>query len=205
MLTPVDLPSLKSIRNRWAVAAAVYALNCSDSDIRVRSEGSTWHYDDHGGNWATLTRLEGDNAVFVGNAQEHSTEVPDSLLVEGLPDWAKAGLPDSPYPGIRFLYAYMEYRWWRSPYDTEDEFSHLRCPGVGDMELKSYISDHVGNGFAEELADEDDETDYYHVDAKALNAAIESGPSLTRDQLLALVRFPQMDLDRGIAAAAAFA
>ncbi|MGO2659706.1 hypothetical protein [Mycetocola reblochoni] len=204
MLLPVDLPSLDSIRHRWAITAAVYALDSLDIDNRVRAEGPLWLYDDHGGSWATLIRVPSGDAVLVGNDRDHSTPVELPVLLEGMPGWVGDALRAQGLSQLGFVYAHIDGRWWLAPYSTEDGFSRLRVPAVGDAELSDYISDHVGIGFADEYADEDDTTDYGAVDPAALAAAVEAGPGVTREQLLALVRFPQLDLDRGVAAAARF-
>lgn len=204
MLLPVDLPSLDAMRHRWAITAAVYALDSPDTDIRVKADGPLWLYDDHGGSWATLIRVSSGDAVLAGNDRDHSTLVERSELLEGMPDWVGDALRSHGTAGIGFVYAHIDGGWWRAPYGTDDGFIRLRLPAAGDAELTDYIADYVGTGFADEYAADDDTTDYGAVDQTALAAAVEAGPGVTREQLLALVRFPELDLGRGLDAAARF-
>ncbi|KAB1654090.1 hypothetical protein F8O01_14350 [Pseudoclavibacter chungangensis] len=204
MLLPVDLPSLDAMRHRWAITAAVYALDSSDTDIRVKADGPLWLYDDHGGSWATLIPLASGEAVLAGNDRDHSTLVELSELLEGMPDWVGDALRGHGPAGFGFVYAHVDGGWWRAPYGTNDGFTRLRLPAAGDAELAEYIAGYVGDGFSADYADEDDLTDYRDVDPTALAAAVEAGPGVTREQLLALVRFPELDLGRGLAAAARF-
>ncbi|MFB7937985.1 hypothetical protein [Streptomyces sp. NPDC056049] len=207
----IDLPPPDVLRHHWAVAAAVYAVGFEDA--KVGADGHRWVYGDGGGSWVVLTRLDGDRAVLVGNDRTYSETyfrfgaqngLGEVDLLAGLPAWAASGIPSDLVGPVGFVYAYTDGCWWRASYDAADGFARLAPPMLGDNQLLGFVVSYVADSYAWEYADEDDDTDYAKVDSKALAAAVAAGPDLTRDQLRALVPFPALDLDRGIAAAAAF-
>ena len=83
-----DLPGPRVLWARWAALAAALTAVGHDDVWTVGPAGA--HHDDHGGNWAHLTLVEGGRAVLYGYDHEYSDTVtadPPIDLLAGGPDW----------------------------------------------------------------------------------------------------------------------
>ncbi|PRY38813.1 proteophosphoglycan 5 [Umezawaea tangerina] len=149
-LVAVELPAPREMRGRWAAHSAVLgALGFGDGS---NAEGGRWYYDDGGGNWAELHRLDGGRAVLIGHDHEMSETYynlaaeyfgePETDLLAGAPDWWGGPVRATEGPGqwIGFVYGYEDGGWRRVPYDLPDGFSSVDPPFASDERCHELIA-----------------------------------------------------------------
>jgi hypothetical protein len=134
----LDLPSPDQLRGRWAAFAAICASRgWGDSAFATREDGAVrWHYDDGGGNWGDLVRLDGGRAVLLGNDHEYSETYfreaaeffgeEETDLLAGAPAWWEAPVVAAMAreQWVGFAYGY-DGTWTRAEYDGDDGFESL--------------------------------------------------------------------------------
>ncbi|MCS7483296.1 proteophosphoglycan 5 [Umezawaea endophytica] len=196
-LVPVDLPSPLEMRARWAAHSAVMAaLGYGDS---ANADRGPWYYDDGGGNWAELHRLDGDRAVLLGHDHEYSDTYynlaaeyfgeDETDLLAGAPDWWGEPVRATEEPGrwIGFVYGYADGEWQRVPYDLHDGFTSVNPPLVSDERCRELIA-------AFTKRSEDD---------AAIGALIAADGAVTEEQVAAVVD-ESKDAAAGVVAARRF-
>ncbi|HEX6346848.1 proteophosphoglycan 5 [Umezawaea sp.] len=196
-LVPVDLPSPRDMRARWAAhSAVVAALGYGDSS---HADGGRWYYDDGGGNWVELHRLDGDRAVLLGHDHEYSDTYygqaaeyfgeDETDLLDGAPDWWGEPVRATEEPGrwIGFVYGYEDGGWQRADYDLADGFTSVAPPAVSDERCRALIAAFTGRP-------EDD---------AAVSGLIAAGAAATEEQVAGVVG-PSKDAAAGVVAARRF-
>jgi len=193
-LVPVDLPSPLEMRPRWAAHSAVLAaLGYGDSS---NADSGRWYYDDGGGNWVELHRLDGDRAVLLGHDHEYSETYynlsaeyfgeEETDLLDGAPDWWGAPVRATEGPGrwIGFVYGYADGKWQRVEYDLPDGFTSVAPPVVSQERCHELIA-----AFTEE--------------SPAIDVLIAAGGDVTEEQVAAVVGSSK-DAAAGVVAARKF-
>ena len=193
-LVPVDLPSPREMRGRWAAFSAVMAaLGYGDSS---NADRGPWYYDDGGGNWAELHRLDGDRAVLLGHDHEYSETYyhlaaeyfgeEDTDLLAGAPDWWGEPVRATEEPGrwIGFVYGYEDGKWQRVEYDLADGFESVDPPLVSDHRCHELIA-------------------AFTSESPAIDVLVAAGAEVTEEQVAAVVG-PSKDAAAGVVAARKF-
>ena len=202
-LVTLDRPRPDEMRGRWAAFAAVCAARgWSDS---CRAVGGVWHYDDGGGNFAELVRLDGGRAVLIGNDHEYSETYfataaeyfgeEETDLLAGAPDWwappARAAVDRGEWVG--FVYGLDGTTRQRAPYEKQDGFTAVALPAVDGGRCAELIEEYTQDAPGLDGP----------PDPAAVAALIAADGDITPD-LLARVVGTGWDLAAGTAAARAF-
>jgi hypothetical protein len=148
-LVPVDLPTPAAMRGRWAAFAAVVAAR-GWADM-CHADGSVWHFDDGGGNWAELHHAGGGRAVLVGHDHEYSDTYfgpaaayfgeEETDLLAGAPDWWAPPVRRlvAAEHWVGFVYGFDGTSWARAPYDAEDGFREVGLPARDDDRCRELV------------------------------------------------------------------
>jgi hypothetical protein len=160
-LVEVALPTPTAMRGRWAATAAVYAARgWGDSCF---ADAGVWHYDDGGGNWANLRRLDAGRAVLFGHDHEYSEtyfrdaaeylDEPETDLLAGAPSWWGQALEGYKAFGewIGFVYGYENGVWRRADYDLDDGFASVSLPVMDEAQCRGLIGE-LTDGLATDAA-----------------------------------------------------
>lgn len=196
----VDIPTPARMQGRWAALAAVAAVTLPGA---CHADGNRWHYDDSGGNWADLHLVDGElrgRAVLLGEDHEYSTTYygvndPDETdILVGAPAWwaepAQAWFAREVWLG--FIYGFYGATWHRGDYDEYDGFDSIGLPALSDGRTAERVA-----GLVEAVLKRPDPP------PAAVAALVAAGTAVTADQLRAVVG-PDVDVAKGVAAAAAF-
>ncbi|GAA1261716.1 proteophosphoglycan 5 [Saccharothrix xinjiangensis] len=193
----VQLPDPVWMRARWAAFAAVCAARgWGDS---CHAAGSTWHYDDGGGNWADLVHVGAGRAVLLGHDHEYSETYhnraaeyfgePETDLLAGAPDWWAPPVRAAEEAGlwVGFAYGFEDGAWRRADYDADDGFDSVNPPFADEARCRELI----------------DEFTRGHAGGAAVDALVAADADVT-EELVAAVVGPGLDARAGAAAARAF-
>ncbi|MBB5958110.1 hypothetical protein FHS29_004718 [Saccharothrix tamanrassetensis] len=204
-LVVVDLPEPAWMRGRWAAFAAVCAARgWADS---CHADGTVWHYDDGGGNWADLHHVGGGRAVLIGHDHEYSEtyystaaeyfEEPETDLLAGAPEWwappVRTALEQGSWVG--FVYGFEDGVWRRAPYDLDDGFDSVNLPAADDRRCRELITEFAQDapGLAGAAPDPD-----------AVGALIAADGDVTEEHVAAVVGATGWDAAAGATAARGF-
>jgi hypothetical protein len=191
------------MRGRWAAFAAICAAR-GWSDV-CHADGSRWHYDDAGGNWADLVHVGAGRVVLIGHDHEYSDtyyaqaaaffDEPETDLLAGAPEWwappvRAAATADS---WVGFAYGFDGAAWWRAEYEADDGFKGVALPAADDARYRELAVD-----FTDDAPERDGPPDVAALDALA---AADGDVSA---QLLRTIVGPVWDADAGAAAAQRF-
>lgn len=199
----LDLPTPARMRPRWAAFAAVLAARGWVDGCRA--DGDLWHYDDGGGNWCDLHRIDAERYVLVGNDHEYSEtyfraaaeffQEEETDLLAGAPDWWEppvvAGMAAMDWVG--FAYGFEAGTWRRAEYDRSDGFTSLNPP---------ILTDEGCRDLAVEFAKDAPGLDGADPDPRAFDAMLAADGRLTEGMVRYFV--PGWDAAAGVEAAAAF-
>lgn len=200
-LVEVELPDPLRLRGRWAAFAAVCAARGWGSNCHA--DGTVWHFDDGGGNWADLHHLGGGRAVLLGHDHEYSEtyyanaaeyfEEPETDLLAGAPDWWSPPVRVVVDQGlwVGFVYGFEGGRWQRAPYDLDDGFESVGLPALDDRSCREAITE-----FTQDAP--------VRPDAGAIDALIAADGDVTEAQMAAVVGATGWDVAAGVAAARKF-
>lgn len=205
-----SLPDLLTMRNRWALGAALSAALFgppNPDDTQAQAYG--WWYNDHGGSWAQTILLPGERALLVGMDRDKSATYNLGIdLSQGIPDWAAPFLPSAYGDGSRpwwgFAYVYDEGAWWHRDHGVPDGMDSDLLPAVSMRNMIDTAADFLSGAMDEHLG-EDDPREYAELDEAAVERAVALGPAVDRATLLDFLLFEELDFDAAITTAAAFA
>lgn len=149
----IELPDPMSMRGRWAAFAAVCAARgWGDS---CRADGTVWHFDDSGGNWADLHHVGDGRAVLIGNDHEYSQTYyaeaaeyfgeDETDLLAGAPDWWAPPVVQArrSEEWVGFVYGFDRNGWQRAPYDLEDGFGSVGMPAISLEDTRDSILEYA--------------------------------------------------------------
>ena len=204
-LVALDLPAPREMRGRWAAFAAVCAARGWGTGCHA--DGTVWHFDDGGGNWADLHHVGDGRAVLVGHDHEYSDtyfgaaaeyfQEPETDLLADAPGWwappAQAAMDRGLWVG--FVYGYEDGGWRRAEYELSDGFTSVGLPAVDDERCRELVVEFTKE--APGLAGG-------APDPRAVDALIAADAHVTEAHVRALIGPTGWDAAAGAAAAQAF-
>lgn len=198
---------------RWSALAAVLAAYGPRWAESVYSDGSTWHYDDGGGNWADIRFVGDERAVLLGHDHEYSETYfraaseyfgePEIDLLSGCPPWWAEAIGDylehidTHGMWIGFIYGYDGGTWTRADYDADDGFTSLNLPPLDDRLVLTQIFDQLTMSIGGRPASAD-------PDQRVLDQMLAECPDLSADTAQALLSGRGLDVDAALRAAHQF-
>ncbi|XNY99787.1 hypothetical protein ACL90Y_08450 [Micrococcus luteus] len=201
-----DLPPLKGLVDRWAVASAIRQAHLPGSPSGV--EGTQLLSDDGGGSWATLDVLDAGQAVLRAWDRDEfgaQTVPTGTQLAQQYPAWAHPYLPSSDDRTPTHLLAVWEDGQWHSAgHDalSRDSAQHV-LPMHAVEAMVALVADlveaYVGAG-----AGDVDEDALPPAEGEVAQACA-LGARLDATTLARLVRHPGLDAEAGVSEAQRFA
>jgi hypothetical protein len=193
------------MRGRWAAFAAICTARGWGRDCHA--DGTVWHFDDGGGNWADLHHVGDGRAVLVGHDHEYSDtyfaaaadyfQEPETDLLAGAPDWwappARAAMDRGLWVG--FVYGYEDGAWRRAEYEPSDGFESVGLPATDDARCRELVVEFTQE--APGLAGGE-------PDPRAVDALIAADARVTEAHVRAVIGPTGWDAAAGAAAAQAF-
>ncbi|MET3861641.1 hypothetical protein ABIE38_002577 [Dietzia sp. 2505] len=209
----IDLPRPDTMAPRWSALAAVLAAYGPRWAESAYSDGSTWHYDDGGGNWADIRFVGNERAVLLGHDHEYSETYfrgaaeyfrePETDLLAGCPPWWAEAIGDyleridTHGMWIGFIYGYDGGTWTRADYSADDGFSSLNLPVLDDRPVLKQIFDQLTMSIGGRPAAAD-------PDPRDLDRMLAECPDLSADTAQALLGGRELDVDAALRAAHQF-
>ncbi|WP_347238394.1 hypothetical protein [Dietzia sp. B19] len=209
----IDLPSPDTMAPRWSALAAVLAAYGPRWAESAYSDGSTWHYDDGGGNWADIRFLGDGRAVLLGHDHEYSETYfrsaaeyfgeSETDLLSGCPPWWAEAIGDyldridSEGTWIGFIYGYDGSTWTRADYDGDDGFTSLNVPFLGGQPVLKQITSQLTMSIGGRPAGA-------APDPQLLDRVLAECPELSADTAQALLGGRDLDIDAALRAAHQF-
>ncbi|MBO0768013.1 MAG: hypothetical protein J2O48_04925 [Solirubrobacterales bacterium] len=203
-----DLPDLITMRNRWAVLAAVDAALGLSPLTADYSQAQThgWWYHDGGGNWAQVFLFSEGRAVLVGSDHEYSKTFLHGIdVLAGLPGRVPPIMQrtDNDTDFVGFAYMYDGTGTWRyRECGVPDGFDQLELPVTTIDALTAFVDEMVSGANEERVSHHPGQN--AEVSSAAVARAAELGPDLDHQTLLDLLILDELDIDAGVEAARRF-
>lgn len=202
-----DLAHPSELELGWRLDAACMASAFNWNAFMTCAERHGWYYDDGSGTTARMVLLDGGRAVLTGweRAFTHTTDHGIDVVATA-PDWVRrvVRMSEPIDPAVGFIAWFEDGRWHAHEYPEDGLERWVTSRGFGTTEGRRELVNNILDVAADEHLQEDDPREEALADDAAIARVLDEGYSPTREALLAMLVFEELNLDAAADAIRAF-